>query len=215
MKKTLLIILLALLGVTQAVAQWALEYVPTVREGVKWVNEKVIVNHGDTTSYYYTYEILGKKQICPEIEENPDGGCFEMCHYAMVTWNRKEHGTIQLCGHSHGSLDGYNEASPDLRVDVGLDGKLADYKFLTPDDILVYFYNKVGTKDFNRYVEALRTSRKSKNNIFKRFISCIQEAIGLCSLLVKTTLKLPRNTALTPRLNLIFVIVSMMLKNYI
>lgn len=113
-------------------------------------------------------------------DESGETFCFEMCHYAMVTWNRKEHGTIQLCGHSHGSLDGYNEASPDLRVDVGLDGKLADYKFLTPDDILVYFYNKAGTKDFNRYVEALRASRKKKNSIFKRFIKWIREVIGLC-----------------------------------
>ena len=30
-----------------------------VQEGVKWVNEKIIINHGDTTSYYYIYEIQG------------------------------------------------------------------------------------------------------------------------------------------------------------
>lgn len=30
-----------------------------VREGVQWVNEKVIINKGDTTRYYYTYEISG------------------------------------------------------------------------------------------------------------------------------------------------------------
>jgi hypothetical protein len=98
----------------------------------------------------------------------------------MVTWNRKEHGTIQLCGHSHGSLDGYNEASPDLRVDVGLDGHLANYRFLTPDDILVYFYKKSNTKDFNKYMETLRSSKQKKNNIFKRFIKWFREAIGLC-----------------------------------
>ena len=59
MKKTILITLLALLGMTQAVAQegweeWLSDYLPIVREGVKWVNEKVIVNHGDTTCYYYS-----------------------------------------------------------------------------------------------------------------------------------------------------------------
>ena len=67
-----------------------------------------------------------------------------------------------------------------MEVDVGLDGKLADYKFLTPDDILVYFYNKAGTKDFNKYIEVLRTSRQKKNNIFKQIAKWIQEAIGLC-----------------------------------
>ena len=57
MKKTI-ITLLALLGMSQAVAQES-DYLPTVREGVKWVNEKVIVNHGDTTRYYYNYELSG------------------------------------------------------------------------------------------------------------------------------------------------------------
>ena len=113
-------------------------------------------------------------------DESGETFCFEMCHYAMVTWNRKEHGTIHIHGHSHGNLDGFNESNPDLRVDVGLDGKLADYKFLTPDDILVYFYNKAGTKDFNKYIEVLRTSRQKKNNIFKQIAKWIQEAIGLC-----------------------------------
>ena len=64
MKKTLLISVLALLGMTQAVAQWdGSDYLPIVREGVKWVNEKVIINHGDTTSYYYTYEFNGKDSV--------------------------------------------------------------------------------------------------------------------------------------------------------
>ncbi len=64
MKKTLLLSILALLGMTQAVAQWdGSDYLPIVREGVKWVNEKVIINHGDTTSYYYTYEFNGKDSV--------------------------------------------------------------------------------------------------------------------------------------------------------
>jgi len=41
---------------TQAVAQRH-EFIPYLTEGVKFVNEKVIVNNGDTTSTYYTYEI--------------------------------------------------------------------------------------------------------------------------------------------------------------
>lgn len=98
-------------------------------------------------------------------DESGDTFCFEMCHYAMVTWNRKEHGTIQVHGHSHGNLDGFNELAPDLRVDVGLDGKLADYKFVTPDDILVHLYQKVATKDFEKYVQALRNKEQKNENI--------------------------------------------------
>ena len=64
MKKILLFIILAVLGMTQAAAQWdGSDYLPIVREGVKWVNEKVIINHGDTTSYYYTYEFNGKDSV--------------------------------------------------------------------------------------------------------------------------------------------------------
>ena len=66
--KTLLISLLILLGMTQAVAQSfpdddMLYYMRLVNEGTQWVNEKVIINHGDTTSYFYTYEILGDTQV--------------------------------------------------------------------------------------------------------------------------------------------------------
>ena len=63
MKKTLLFIILSILGLSQVLAQdnwWDSDYLPTVREGVKWVNEKVIINHGDTTSYYYIYEFRGQ-----------------------------------------------------------------------------------------------------------------------------------------------------------
>ena len=38
-------------------------YMPLIREGVKWVNEHMTVNHGDTTRYYYTYEFKGNHPI--------------------------------------------------------------------------------------------------------------------------------------------------------
>ena len=34
-------------------------YMPIIREGVTWVNEKVIVNNDDTTGYYYAYQFNG------------------------------------------------------------------------------------------------------------------------------------------------------------
>lgn len=58
MKKTILFVLLALMGLCQATAQRE-DYLPIVREGVQWVNEKVIVNNGDTTRFYYKYEFSG------------------------------------------------------------------------------------------------------------------------------------------------------------
>lgn len=62
MKKTFLIVVLALLGMTQAMAQRE-DYLPIVCEGVQWVNEKVIVNNGDTTRFYYKYEFSGIDSI--------------------------------------------------------------------------------------------------------------------------------------------------------
>jgi hypothetical protein len=56
MKKTLLITLFALLGITQAAAQDDLT-LPYLSEGVRFVNEKVIVENGDTTQHYYNYEM--------------------------------------------------------------------------------------------------------------------------------------------------------------
>ncbi|MBO4803423.1 MAG: dockerin type I repeat-containing protein [Muribaculaceae bacterium] len=73
--KKLMTLLLALLGLSQAFAQED-EYLPIVREGVKWVYEKVIVNQGDTSHYYYNYEFSGND---PETTLN--GVIFKACYY--------------------------------------------------------------------------------------------------------------------------------------
>ena len=59
MKKALQMVILTLLGMAQVVAQEEEGYLPIVREGVTWVNEKVIVSNGDTTRYFYKYEFSG------------------------------------------------------------------------------------------------------------------------------------------------------------
>ena len=78
MSKIFVFSILTLFGFTQLMAQDDMleGYLPLVREGVRWVNEKVIVNHGDTTSYYYSYEIDG-----PFEYENYDSDGFMACHY--------------------------------------------------------------------------------------------------------------------------------------
>ena len=77
MKKTLLITILALLGMTQAVAAWdSSDYLPIVREGVKWVNEKVIINQGDTTSYYYCYEFSGMDSTAHNMVGDINHACY-------------------------------------------------------------------------------------------------------------------------------------------
>ena len=67
MKKTLLISILALLGMTQAVSQ-EYEYIPFVREGVKWVYfydnpfEKEVLDM-DKGRQYYSFELIGDVEI--------------------------------------------------------------------------------------------------------------------------------------------------------
>jgi hypothetical protein len=75
--KKLMTLLLALLGMTQADAQEN-GYLPIVREGVKWVNEKVIVNNGDTTRYYYKYEFNGEDD---SIHANMEFDINKACYY--------------------------------------------------------------------------------------------------------------------------------------
>lgn len=48
-----------------------------------------------------------------------------LCHFPMLLWNKCQHGTFHLCGHSHGNLDqstpAWNFAK---RLDVGVDNAL-------------------------------------------------------------------------------------------
>ena len=78
MKQKLLLTLLALVGLSQAAAQET-ERLPIVREGVQWVNEKVIVNNGDTTCYYYKYEICGDDTTWDKLSDS--GSLFKACYY--------------------------------------------------------------------------------------------------------------------------------------
>ena len=61
MKQTLLFILFEVLGMAEALTgTYYYNAPPIVREGVQWVNEKVVINQGDTTHYYYNYEFCGQ-----------------------------------------------------------------------------------------------------------------------------------------------------------
>ena len=74
-----------------------------------------------------------------------------MCHYPMVTWPSKHYGVVNAHGHCHGRLDDYNEASTDLRVDVGIDGKLANFNFITLEQLYKHFKEKTIGEKFIHY----------------------------------------------------------------
>ena len=73
------------------------------------------------------------------------------------TWASKHYGVINAHGHCHGRLDDYNEASTDLRVDVGIDGKLANFNFITLEQIYKYFKEKTKGEKFIHYAMEKKT----------------------------------------------------------
>lgn len=80
--------------------------------------------------------------------------CIELDHFPMEAWNRKMHGSCHVHGHVHGTYDTLNEDK--LRVDVGLDSKLADYQFIPIEKIYEHFcekLDKAGCKTFQEYAE--------------------------------------------------------------
>ena len=84
--------------------------------------------------------------------------CVELCHYPLLTWNRRPHGTCMVHGHCHGSIDGFNTSSRELRVDVGLDCEQWNHDFVESEDLYNYFLNiraESGCKTFQEYQEWL------------------------------------------------------------
>lgn len=84
--------------------------------------------------------------------------CVEMCHYPMMTWNRRPHGTCHIHGHCHGSLNPWNIESKELRIDVGLDAEAFNHEFVEVEELYNYFIairEKSGCKTFQEYQEWL------------------------------------------------------------
>lgn len=65
-----------------------------------------------------------------------------MSHYPMLSWNNKGRYSLMLHGHCHGSIDDVNDASLDLRFDVGWDGKLSKHKFISLIDLYIEYRKK-------------------------------------------------------------------------
>lgn len=87
-------------------------------------------NHDGSIKAYPNYfqstaqilDLTVRPSMCSRLTENM---VLNLCHYPLLTWNRKPHGSVMLHGHCHGKLDEYNNLSPDLRFDVGIDGELS------------------------------------------------------------------------------------------
>lgn len=85
-----------------------------------------------------------------------------MCHYPMITWNKKQKGAVMLHGHCHWALDKYNAKTLDLRFDVGLDGALANLRFLTLEDIYKAATEKIKHYKCNSFADYAKNNYRSE-----------------------------------------------------
>ena len=74
-----------------------------------------------------------------------------MCHYPMISWQDKPRGSMMLYGHVHLNapiIDTY----PDLRMNVGIDNPLCNYKLFSLEQIYNYYLNKLGGLSIKEYL---------------------------------------------------------------
>lgn len=67
----------------------------------------------------------------------------------LLSWEHKDKGSIMIHGHCHGKVDQINTDSKELRVDVGIDGNLANYDLISLEKLANHFikiekYNEHG-----------------------------------------------------------------------
>lgn len=88
--------------------------------------------------------------------------CVEMCHYPLLSWNRRNNGSCHIHGHCHSNCDSINNTMMELRVDVGLDCPKWNYEMIELEQLYNYFIelrNKLDVSTFKEYVEKLIKER--------------------------------------------------------
>ena len=99
-----------------------------------------------------------------------------LSHYPTYTWPQKGRGSIHLHGHVHGIMDAYNEKSPDLRVDVGMDGKLAYMRLISFDEVYNYFIHKAGDMPLTNYMAKVYADVNKRMDAKKEFDELVDRA---------------------------------------
>lgn len=82
----------------------------------------------------------------------------EMCHFPMLSWNRRPHGTCHLHGHCHGSICDFNTMSKELRFDVGFDTSFANLGLVSLEDVykrMVEIRESTDSQTFEEHVEKI------------------------------------------------------------
>ena len=83
-----------------------------------------------------------------------------MCHYPMLSWNKKAHGSLCLHGHTHDNSPWENETS-DLRINVGLDTPFANYTLIPLETIYNEYLKKLNGKTPQEYIDYITQNDKN------------------------------------------------------
>lgn len=122
-------------------------------------DRSIRAHHNYFKEVYQIKEMRFKPTVAPFLKED---FYIVMCHYPMLTWNQKSRGSVMLHGHCHGKLDEYNTQSMDLRFDVGIDGKLANLRLLSLEDIYNAAKEKIAQYKCDSFAEYARNNYKAE-----------------------------------------------------
>lgn len=92
-----------------------------------------------------------KKSVFPFLDED---FCCVMCHYPLLSWPRKAHGSIMLHGHTHNNSPHENEGN-DLRLNVGMDTPFANYQLISLEKIYTWYKGKLNGENPKDYIEKI------------------------------------------------------------
>ena len=135
------------------------EILENIPEGVKLY--KIEGNHDPYGLYHGQAPLRKYYEVIADsldiiVRDSGKDYMLSLDHYPKVSWNHKPYGSLMLHGHCHGNIDSYNKSTPDLRVDVGLDGSLCkelNKPMIEFKEILEYFYKITDGVDFMKYVK--------------------------------------------------------------
>jgi len=75
-----------------------------------------------------------------------------MCHYPLVTWADKTHGSVCLHGHTHNNSPWENTGC-DLRLNVGIDTDFAQGKLITLEQVYDWYNKKLDGLTPEEYIQ--------------------------------------------------------------
>ena len=75
-----------------------------------------------------------------------------MCHYPMLSWADKSHGSVCLHGHTHNNSPWENQGI-DLRLNVGIDTEIAQGKLVSLEQVYDWYKKKLNGLTPDEYIE--------------------------------------------------------------